>query len=48
MAGAWIDAARLVGMRQRLKEIGIESTSQWLDLAMGGRPYTIDTSGMLN
>jgi hypothetical protein len=46
MAGAWVDAPRLSGVRQRLKELGFEITSQWIDLALGGRPYTIDKIGM--
>ena len=47
VAGAWVDAARLAGVRQQLQEIGLEVTSQWIDLALGGRPYTIDQPGML-
>jgi hypothetical protein len=46
LAGAWVDAARLVGCRQRLTEIGFECTSQWLEFSLSGRPYTIDSTGM--
>lgn len=39
MAGAWVDAKRLAGPRQQLRELGFEVTSEWLDLALNGKPY---------
>lgn len=39
MAGAYVDAPRLVGMRQHLRELGFEVTSRWIDKAAGGKPY---------
>lgn len=42
MAGAWVDSKRLQGARQRLREIGFEVTSTWLDIALSGKPYEGD------
>lgn len=44
MAGAYVDAERLVGVKRRMQEIGFEVTSRWIGKAAAGKPYESDFS----